>query len=123
MDFDLRFTYVLAGWEGSAHGTCVLQDALSRSSGLKILEGISKVNHISYFGFQNEYLILVNPIVGHCFLDNDDYLLDLAYYLLIEVFGIILRRSRVLDDQKIQGNCSTFVTPPLGQRLSGHLAH
>lgn len=39
VDFDLRFTYVLAGWEGSAHDSFVLQDALSRPSGLKILEG------------------------------------------------------------------------------------
>ncbi|WVZ98820.1 hypothetical protein U9M48_044201 [Paspalum notatum var. saurae] len=39
VDFDLRFTYVLAGWEGSAHDSLVLQDALSRPSGLKIPEG------------------------------------------------------------------------------------
>jgi hypothetical protein len=50
-------------------------------------------------------------------------LLDLEYYLLIKLFDIILRSSNVLDDQKIQGNCSTFVTHPLGQRLSGHLAY
>ncbi len=43
VDFDLRFTYVLAGWEGSAHDSFVLQDALSRPSGLQILEGISQV--------------------------------------------------------------------------------
>ncbi|WVZ94548.1 hypothetical protein U9M48_040428 [Paspalum notatum var. saurae] len=39
VDFDLRFTYVLAGWEGSAHDSLVLQDALSRKHGLKIPEG------------------------------------------------------------------------------------
>ncbi|WVZ87950.1 hypothetical protein U9M48_034523 [Paspalum notatum var. saurae] len=39
VDFDLRFIYVLAGWEGSAHDAIVLQDALSRPSGLKIPEG------------------------------------------------------------------------------------
>uniref|UniRef100_A0A453MWS6 Uncharacterized protein n=2 Tax=Aegilops tauschii subsp. strangulata TaxID=200361 RepID=A0A453MWS6_AEGTS len=39
VDFDLRFTYVLAGWEGSAHDSYVLQDALSRPNGLKIPEG------------------------------------------------------------------------------------
>ena len=43
VDFDLRFTYVLAGWEGSAHDSFVLQDALSRPSGLKIPEGMSQV--------------------------------------------------------------------------------
>jgi hypothetical protein len=38
--FDLRFRYVLAEWEGSAHDSYVLQDALSWPSGLKIPEGI-----------------------------------------------------------------------------------
>lgn len=37
--FDLRFIYVLAGWEGSAHDSYVLQDALSRPNGLNIPEG------------------------------------------------------------------------------------
>ena len=39
--FDLKFIYVLAGWEGSAHDSRVLGDALSRPSGLKILEDIN----------------------------------------------------------------------------------
>uniref|UniRef100_A0A8I6YP63 DDE Tnp4 domain-containing protein n=1 Tax=Hordeum vulgare subsp. vulgare TaxID=112509 RepID=A0A8I6YP63_HORVV len=39
VDSDLRFIYVLAGWEGSAHDSYVLQDALSRPNGLKIPEG------------------------------------------------------------------------------------
>jgi len=30
VDFDIRFIYVLAGWEGLAHDSYVLQDALSR---------------------------------------------------------------------------------------------
>ena len=38
--FDLKFTYVLAGWEGSAHDSRVLNDALSRPRGLKIPKGI-----------------------------------------------------------------------------------
>jgi len=38
--FDLKFVYVLASWEGSAHDSRVLDDALSRPSGLKIPEGI-----------------------------------------------------------------------------------
>uniref|UniRef100_A0A2N9HM00 DDE Tnp4 domain-containing protein n=1 Tax=Fagus sylvatica TaxID=28930 RepID=A0A2N9HM00_FAGSY len=37
--FDLKFCYVLAGWEGSAHDSRVLDDALHRSNGLKIPEG------------------------------------------------------------------------------------
>ena len=40
ISFDLRFTYMLASWEGSAHDSCILNDALSRPRGLKIPEGI-----------------------------------------------------------------------------------
>nr|XP_034572798.1 protein ALP1-like isoform X2 [Setaria viridis] len=42
-DFDLRFIYVLAGWEGLAHNSYVLQDALSRPNGLNIPEARSGV--------------------------------------------------------------------------------
>lgn len=38
VDFDLRFTYVLAGWEGSAHDAVVLADALQRQNGLVVPE-------------------------------------------------------------------------------------
>lgn len=37
--FDLKFAYVLAGWEGSAHDSRVLNDALSRPEGLQVPEG------------------------------------------------------------------------------------
>ncbi|KAJ4814914.1 nuclease [Rhynchospora pubera] len=37
--FDMKFTYVLAGWEGSAHDSTVLQDALQRDDKLKIPRG------------------------------------------------------------------------------------
>ena len=43
VNFDLRFTYVLAGWEGSAHDSLVLQDALSCPAGLKIPEGTKRI--------------------------------------------------------------------------------
>ena len=39
VDFDLRFTYVLAGWEGSAHDALILADALQREDGLKVPQG------------------------------------------------------------------------------------
>ncbi|XP_039141252.1 putative nuclease HARBI1 [Dioscorea cayenensis subsp. rotundata] len=39
VDFNLRFTYVLAGWEGSAHDALVLRDALERPNGLSVPEG------------------------------------------------------------------------------------
>ena len=47
--FDIKFTYVLAGWEESAHDLCVLNDALSRQRELKILEGI--------IGLENDFII------------------------------------------------------------------
>jgi len=30
VDFDLKFTYVLAGWEGLAHDALILADAIGR---------------------------------------------------------------------------------------------
>ena len=39
VDFDLRFTYVLAGREGSAHDSLILADALQRPDGLKVPQG------------------------------------------------------------------------------------
>lgn len=40
VDFDLKFTYVLAGWEGSAHDALILADALERDDGLRVPQGI-----------------------------------------------------------------------------------
>jgi hypothetical protein len=45
VDFDLRFTYVLAGWEGTAHDANVLADALGRERGLQVPEG-NKLTYI-----------------------------------------------------------------------------
>ena len=33
VDFDLKFTYVLAGWEGSAHDALFLANAIERDGG------------------------------------------------------------------------------------------
>jgi len=41
VDFDMRFTYVLAGWEGSTHDARILADALERDDGLWVPQGIS----------------------------------------------------------------------------------
>ena len=47
VDFDLRFTYILAGWEGSAHDALILADALQRPDGLKVPQGTyTTVRHI-----------------------------------------------------------------------------
>jgi hypothetical protein len=39
VDFNLKFTYVLAGWEGSAHDALILADALERDDGLTVPQG------------------------------------------------------------------------------------
>jgi esterase/lipase len=38
VDFDLKFTYVLAGWEGSTHDAHVLADAIERQDGYTVPE-------------------------------------------------------------------------------------
>ena len=37
--FDLKFTYVLPGWEGSASDSRILENALSREDNLKVPQG------------------------------------------------------------------------------------
>ena len=46
ISFDLKFTYVLAGWEGSAHDSRVLDDAFARLGGFSIPEGIIRLLHL-----------------------------------------------------------------------------
>ena len=44
VDFDMRFTYVLAAWEGSAHDALILADALERDDGLRVPPGTCNTN-------------------------------------------------------------------------------
>ena len=39
VDFKMRFTYVLAGWEGSSHDASILADSMSRPDGINIPDG------------------------------------------------------------------------------------
>ena len=39
VDFELKFTYVLASWEGSAHDALILADAIDRNDGFIVPEG------------------------------------------------------------------------------------
>ena len=39
VDFNLKFTYVLAGWEGSPHDALILADAIERDDGLRVPQG------------------------------------------------------------------------------------
>ena len=40
INFDLKFTYILVGWEGSAYDSRVLNDALTRLGVFTIPEGM-----------------------------------------------------------------------------------
>ena len=46
ISLDLKFTYVLAGWEGSAHDSHVLNDAFVRLGRFSIPEGIIRLLHL-----------------------------------------------------------------------------
>uniref|UniRef100_A0A2N9IG57 DUF8040 domain-containing protein n=1 Tax=Fagus sylvatica TaxID=28930 RepID=A0A2N9IG57_FAGSY len=59
--FDLKFCYVLAGWEGSAYDSRVLDDALHRSRGLKIPEGAEP-----FWSFETQ----VEVVLACCVLHN-----------------------------------------------------
>jgi hypothetical protein len=39
MDFDLKFIYVLDGWEGSDHDATILNDSLKRPDGIQLPKG------------------------------------------------------------------------------------
>ena len=46
ISFDLKFTYVLAGWEGNAHDSRVLNNAFARRGGFSIPEGIIRLLYL-----------------------------------------------------------------------------
>ena len=46
ISFGLKFTYVLAGWESSAHDSRVLNDAFARSGGFSIPNSIIQLLHL-----------------------------------------------------------------------------
>ena len=46
ISFDLKFTYVLAGWEDSAHDSRVLNDAFARPGGFSIPDDIIRLLHL-----------------------------------------------------------------------------
>ena len=48
ISFDLKFIYVLVGWEGSAHDSRVLNDAFARPGGFSIPDGIIRLLHLVF---------------------------------------------------------------------------
>ena len=57
VDFDMRFTYVLAGFEGSAHDTRVLNHALNLSTGN--LDPPKGKYYLADAGYSNQKHLLV----------------------------------------------------------------
>jgi hypothetical protein len=82
IDFDLRFTYVLASWEGTTHDALVLRDALERENGLRVPHGkilhqfLTKILH--QFLHVQEHDLLFPHMVGKF------YLVDVVWYHLNE---------------------------------------
>lgn len=107
VDFDLRFTYVLAGWEGTAHDALVLRDALTRANGLRVPQGKFYLVDAGYGAkpgfippFRNVRYHLnewgSNPV------QNEKELFNLRHSSLrvtVErAFGSLKRRFKILDD-------------------------
>ncbi|KAK5811248.1 hypothetical protein PVK06_026572 [Gossypium arboreum] len=108
--FDLKFSYVLASWEGSAHDSRIISDALSRPRGLRILEGKYYLADAGY-GIRNGYITPYRGVRYHLkeFSDqgpeNANELFNLHHSSLritIErVLGILKKRFPVLDAEPI----------------------
>ncbi|KAM3220956.1 hypothetical protein P3L10_020224 [Capsicum annuum] len=102
INFNLKFTYALAGWEGSAHDSRILKDALERPHGLQIpqdagyglCKGFIPPYHGIYFHLQ-EY--------SDCSPQNEKKLFNLRHASLrssIErALAILKRRFRVIDNE------------------------
>jgi hypothetical protein len=48
VDFDLKFTYVLVGWEGSTHDAYIPNDSLNRPDGTHLPEGKVYLGDVGY---------------------------------------------------------------------------
>uniref|UniRef100_A0A8I6XZV9 DDE Tnp4 domain-containing protein n=1 Tax=Hordeum vulgare subsp. vulgare TaxID=112509 RepID=A0A8I6XZV9_HORVV len=109
VDSDIRFTYVLAGWEGSAHDATILADALTRERGLQVPPGKFYLVDAGY-GAKQEFL---PPFRGVRYylnewcknpIQNDKEIFNLRHSSLrvtVErAFGSLKRRFKILNDAK-----------------------
>uniref|UniRef100_A0A8R7JVU7 DDE Tnp4 domain-containing protein n=1 Tax=Triticum urartu TaxID=4572 RepID=A0A8R7JVU7_TRIUA len=107
VDFDLRFTYVLAGWEGTAHDAVVLRDALGRENGLRVPQGKFYLVDAGY-GAKPDFLSPFRGVRYHLNewgnnpVQNEKELFNLRHSSLrttVErAFGSLKRRFKILDD-------------------------
>jgi hypothetical protein len=77
VNFDFKFTYVLAGWEGSSHDAHVLADAIERDDGFIVPEGITCCNSFYIVVHSIEtylhYRLCFGPFVGKFYLVDAGY--------------------------------------------------
>ncbi|XP_039832870.1 protein ALP1-like [Panicum virgatum] len=109
VDFDLKFTYVLAGWEGSAHDATILADALERDDGLRVAEGKFYLVDVGYAcrpGFLPPYRgtrYHLNEFGGRHYPTNTRELFNLRHSSLrvtVErAFGALKNRFRIIDNK------------------------
>ncbi|KAL3502105.1 hypothetical protein ACH5RR_036554 [Cinchona calisaya] len=101
ISFDLKFSYVLVGWEGSAHDSRILENALSRPRGLQVPKdagyGIRNGLIPPYIGVRNHLKEYDgNPP------QNEKELFNLRHSSLRTTiergFGILKKRFRVVDN-------------------------
>jgi hypothetical protein len=73
VSFDLKFTYVLAGWKGSAHDTLILADAIQRDDGFTVPQD----NYTSYYMHfcppSSHFHTTCPPLVGKMYLVDAVY--------------------------------------------------
>nr|XP_034569864.1 protein ALP1-like [Setaria viridis] len=109
VDFDLRFTYVLAGWEGSAHDALILADALERDDGLRVPPGKFYLVDAGYAcrpGFMPPYRATryhLKEYGGRNYPTNKKELFNLRHSSLrvtVErAFGALKNRFHILDNK------------------------
>ncbi|XP_040381130.1 uncharacterized protein LOC107304789 [Oryza brachyantha] len=107
VDFDLKFTYVLAGWEGTAHDAVVLRDAIERTDGLRVPQGKFYPVDAGY-GAKPGFLPPFRGVRYHLNewgtnpVQNEKELFNLRHSSLrvtVErAFGSLKRRWKILDD-------------------------
>ncbi|XP_066343049.1 protein ALP1-like [Miscanthus floridulus] len=107
VDFDQKFTYVLAGWEGTAHDALVLRDALTREGGLRVPQGKYYLVDAGY-GAKPGFLSPFRGVRYHLNewgrnpVQNEKELFNRRHcslrIIVEQAFGALKRRFKVLDD-------------------------
>ncbi|XP_057985365.1 uncharacterized protein LOC131170330 [Hevea brasiliensis] len=103
--FDLRFTYVLSGWEGSASDSRILENALTREDKLKVPKGKSYLVDVGY-PLRSKFITPYRSTRYHlkeysrCHPENMKELFNLRHASLRNVieraFGVLKKRFPII---------------------------